>query len=373
MTTIRLLFLCVVLTLTGCAMNPRFETSLPSESIAGEGTCEVPQHWKALALTGVNTRELERATIVQVRLTPEWVGDSLGWLVASGEREVKYLPRLTWQAILVTKTGEKRFYPVVAKNPLTNPFFTVVIPDLRAKEVNGSRLVILSGAHTKVLTLQGETASLRAGKDCLDSLDETFFQMFPSTVVGAAEVTTDHPVLSDLRKLFPWTVRIEGENYSLHENGFTPDVMGDVRQATYAERFRAQGGGKISFPLGVGTAISNAIPAVLAVQERYVGPFGERQYSREEAQGLLAARFAAYASYVRDLENRLGKAPQSLPELSLAFQGERSGWQIAWDLFLDLEDMWSYAATLRKELKMKGAVRFNGLPSGRPITQGETR
>lgn len=375
MTAIRLLFCVIVVALTGCAMNPRFETSLPSDQITGEKVCEIPQHWKALALTGVNTREeLPRATIVQVRLTPEWVGDSLGWPVPFGEREVKYLPRLVWQALLVTKTGEKRFYPAVAKNPLVNPYFTVVIPDLSVSEVKGSQLLILSGAHTKVLTLQSETISLRGGKDCVDSIDEAFFRMFPSTVVGAAEVKGDHPVLNDLRKVFPWPINITGEQYSLHADVLTREAMGDVRQATYGERFRERGGGKISFPLGVGTAISNAVPALLAIQERYVGPFGERQYSPEEAAYLLAARLRSYSAYVHEMEDRLGKPAKSLTEFSLAFEGERSGWQVANDLFLDIEDLWSYAETLRKELKEKGTVQFNGLPSGRPNNhRGETR
>ncbi|MBP7060684.1 MAG: hypothetical protein KBA91_01750 [Candidatus Moranbacteria bacterium] len=376
MTAIRLLLCLIVVALTGCAMNPRFETSLPSDQITGEKVCEIPQHWKALALTGVNTREeLSRATIVQVRLTPEWVGDSLGWPVPFGERgEVKYLPRLVWQAFLVTKTGEKRFYPAIAKNALTNPYFTVLIHDLTANEVNGSQLLILSGAHTKVLTLQSETVSLRGGKDCVDSIDEAFFRMFPSTVVGAAEVRGDHPVLSDLRKVFPWPINIAGEQYSLHADVLTREAMGNVRQTTYTERFVERGGGRISFPLGVGTAINNAVPALLAIQERYVGPFGERQYSPEEAAYLLAARLRSYSAYVHEMEDRLGKPAKSLPEFSLAFEGERSGWQVANDLFLDIEDLWSYAETLRKELKEKGTVQFNGLPSGRPNNhRGETR
>ena len=73
MSTIRVLFaLFVAMTLQGCASNPRFETSLPSESLSGEKSCEVPQHWKALALSGVNTMELSRATVVQVKMPAEY-------------------------------------------------------------------------------------------------------------------------------------------------------------------------------------------------------------------------------------------------------------------------------------------------------------
>ena len=55
----------------GCATNPHFKTELPSSKIVGEDVCEVPQHWKALALEGVDTRSLSRAVVVQVRIPSE--------------------------------------------------------------------------------------------------------------------------------------------------------------------------------------------------------------------------------------------------------------------------------------------------------------
>lgn len=359
MVTIRLLFaLFVVATLQGCATNPRFETSLPSESLSGEKVCEVPQHWKALALSGVNTMELSRATIVQVKMPAEWVGDSLGWAVPVGEREVKYLPRLVWTAMLVTSSGEKRFYPAISKNPLINPYLTVVIPDLTVREVEGRALVILSGAQTKALTTKGEIVSLRSDKDCISALDSEFFREFPSVVRGAVDVRgKDSAILRDLQKSFPWPIQLE-QSYSLHSEIISPEVMGDVRQVTFGERFREQGGGRITFPLGVGTLINNGVPAVLAIEERYVGPFGERQYTVEEVGMLMANRLKGYTAYVRDLESRLGKKESNVPGFTLAFEGSLSGWTLVRDLVLDIEDMWSRVEDLREAIRnKKGATK----------------
>lgn len=354
MVTIRLLCaVLVAIALQGCATNPRFETSLPSESLSGEKICEVPQHWKALALSGVNTMELARATVVQVKMPAEWVGDSLGWAVPMGEREVKYLPRLVWTAMLVTSAGEKRFYPAISKNPLLNPYLTVVIPDLTVREVDGRSLVVLSGAQTKALTTKGEIVSLRPGKDCISALDSGFFREFPSAVRGAVDVRgSDSAILRDLQKSFPWPIQLE-QSYSLHSEIMSPEVMGDVRQATWGERFREQGGGKITFPLGIGTLVNNGVPAVLAIEERYVGPFGERQYTVEEAGMLLANRLKSYTAYVRDLEHHLGKKESNVPGFTLAFEGARSGWSLVHDLVLDIEDMWARVDTLREAIRNK--------------------
>lgn len=375
------LFIAASAALSGCATNPRFDTSLSSNRISGEGVCEVPQHWKALALEGVRTSDLSRATVVQVAMTPEWIGDALGWPVPINDREVRYLPRLVWSALLVTKSGEQRFYPAIAKSPLINPYFTVVIPDRSAAEVNdGDRIIILSGAHTKALTTKGDTVSLRADKNCISAIDEGFFNDFPSPASGAVDLSGDHAIIRDIKKKFLWPKRSDGVVYSVHSDAMSPEVFGDVRQATYGERFRSHGGGKVSLPIGalpaavvVGNLLNNVVPAVQAFDERYVGPFGERQYSAEEAGMILASSFRQYSTYVHDLERRLGREETPLAAPVVSFEGSRSGWQIARDLYLDIEDMWSRVEALRAASVRSNPVQSTGLLAGGPNSQGEKK
>jgi hypothetical protein len=365
--------------LSGCATNPRFDTALSSNRITGEGMCEVPQLWKALALKGVRTSDLSQATIVQVAMTPEWIGDALGWPVPINDREVRYLPRLVWPVLLVTPSGEQRFYSAIAKNPLINPYFTVVIPDRSAAEVNGGdRIIILSGAHTKALTTKGDTVSLRADKNCISAIDEGFFKDFPSPASGAVDLSGDHVVVRDIRKTFLWPTRSDGVVYSVHSDALSPEVFGDVRQTTYGERFRGHGGGKLSYPIGaplvavgVGNLLNNVVPAVQAFDERYVGPFGERQYSAEEAGMILASSFRQYSAYVHNLERNLGREETPLAAPVISFEGSRSGWQIARDLYLDIEDMWSRVEVLRAASVRSKSVRPIGLLTGGPNLQGE--
>jgi|GEM_PF-4125006 len=360
MTTIRnfLLYL-VCVAFAGCATNVRFAgDELPSGKITGEEQCQVPQHWKALALQGVDTRSLEAATIVQVEIPPEWVGDTLGWFVEGEEdRTMEQYPRQTWQAIVIDQRGKKRFFPAVMKNPLTSRVLSVLIPGAVIPAGETVTVYVPSGAYTKLLTTTGEMLRLPSGKDCLGLVNEDFVRSFPSP---AQVLPAGDSLIAALRADFPKSSRQrDGVVYSHSLLGLNKQVIGDLRQVTQGERI-AQRGLQIN-PLNlVGTGIGVGITMVMTASDHYVGPFGERQYSVSEMQAALGRYLKAYNASKERLEIALAIPIESNATIRLDFSGRKSGWEIGALVAPQVSVLWEALDQLKERFlsrtKEKGAL-----------------
>lgn len=372
----RALCAIVLALLAGCATNVRFTgDALPSGKITGERVCEVPQHWKALALQGVDTRSLNKATVVQVRIPPEWIGDALGWFVESDQddRTMEHYPRLSWLALVVDRHGKKQFFPAIMKNPLESAVLTVLIPGEAIPAGEEVNVYVPSGAYTKLLTTAGDMLRLPRGKECLRLVDAEFMRSFPSQ---ARVLPAGESLLASIRVDFPKpSLQDDGAVYSHSLLGLNRQVVGDLRQVTQGERI-AKRGLPIAIPPGIGTAISVGIALASTGEDLYVGPFGERRYSAPEANAALGRYFRGYNSRKGDLEHQL-RIPSS-PDVSshLNYSGRKSGWEVGEEIAPRVKALWETLdhlkeRSLRKEkgvAAMKEATQFGLLPSSPPPT-----
>lgn len=367
----------------GCATNPRFaDDTLPASHITGEKVCEVPQHWKALALQGVNTKTLEKASVVQVRVPPEWVGDALGWFVEGEEtRTMEQYPRYIWQALVINeRTGKKQFFSAIMKNPLISPVLTVIITDPEIRGGEELNVYVLSGAYTKLLTVSGDMLQLPSGKDCLGLVDAEFLRMFPSKAraVEVRDTGAGAGLLAGIRGDFPTpTLQSDGQVYSLNSMALNRKVAGDLRQVTPKERL-AESGVKIPFPPEpVTLGILGVQVLYNANNEKYAGPFGERLYSAGEANAALKRYLRGYNALKGDLEIRLGVTPSESVSFDLDFSGRKSGWEIGEGLAWRVQELWQQLNPLKERVQSRtngkkgGAVqeevvRFGLLPSSSP-------
>lgn len=340
--------------MAGCATNnPRFETTTSSSQITGERVCEVPQHWKALALEGVDTRKLTQATVVQVRIPAEWIGDALGWFVEREDgRAFEHYPRYTWQTIVIEENGRQLHFPAVMKNPLIVPYLTVVISDPSVQAGKGVAAYVLSSAHTKLLTTAGDRLSLPKGQDCLDLVNTEFIRTFPSQAVT---IKAPERLLAGIRGDFSKpSLQSDGKVYSLHPMALNKSVVTDLRQVTRGERVMERGATIAVSPISpIPTLISGgvALASYAFSEERYVGPFGERLYTSLEAQAALGRMTRSYNSYKRELETILGVPYSNDLVLHLDFEGRKSGWEIGELLTLQVEAAWMVMERLEERAK----------------------
>lgn len=374
---LRALCAIVVALLTGCATNVRFAgDELPSGSITGEKVCEVPQHWKALALQGVDTRSLTKATVVQVRIPPEWIGDALGWFVEGEEtRTVEQYPRFTWQALVIDQRGKQQFFPAIMKNPLTSPVLTIIIPLGRGmpagEEVD---VYVPSGAYTKLLTTTGEMLRLPKAKDCLGLVDAEFVRSFPSR---ARVLEASESLLASIRADFPKpSLQDDGLVYSHSVLGLNKQVVGDLRQVTQGERI-AERGMSVAIPSVIGTAISVTMALASTGNDEYVGPFGERSYSAGEANVALGRYLRGYNTLKNDLEYQLGIPSSPDVPSNLNYSGRKSGWEVGEEVVPRVKALWESLNHLKERFlrskakgvtAMKEAIQSGLLPSSPPQT-----
>lgn len=360
-----LFILCAAL--AGCASNPQFKTELRSGKITGEGVCELPQHWKALALEGVDTDKLSRATVVQIKAPPEWLGDTLGWFVAAeDDRSLEHYPRQTWQAMVVDDvTGEKKFFPAVMKNPLASPFITVILPPQTAKNGEVKNVYVLSGARTKLLTVSGDLLPLRLGKDCLAVVDAEFLRSYPST---AQAVELDERgefggrFFASLRGDYPKrALQPDGTIFSINPAVLNRRAVGDLRQVTWGERAKERG---FQLPIPytavgtIGLGISVGIASYRASKEIYVGPYGEREYTAEEARAALKKPLREYSRLLRDLQGHVGvRQDQEDVSMQMEFEGRKTGWEIGWDMTSRVKEMRKAIERLEDQLPRKKGTK----------------
>lgn len=381
----RALCAIVVALLTGCATNVRFAgDQLPSGKITGEQACEVPQHWKALALQGVDTRSLTKATVVQVRIPPEWIGDALGWYVESDldEKTMVHYPRLSWQALVVDRHGKQHVFPAAMRNPLDPaqsqgvPVLTVLIPNGVIPAGEEVTVYVPSGAYTKLLTTGGDLLRLPVGKDCLGLVNAEFVRSFPSraTVLLAGE-----SLLASIRVDFPTpSLQDDGLVYSHNLMGLNPQVVGNLRQVNREERIGERGA--YGSPLDpVGTAIGAGIAIIATSEDKYVGPFGERLYSSGEALAALGNYLKGYNTLKEKLERTLGIPSIGNAVIHLDYSGRKSGWVIGEMIAPQVTVLWETLDQLKARylrIKEKGGVtamkkevtQTGLLPSSPPLT-----
>lgn len=366
MTTIQKLLLLIVCTaFAGCATNARFVgDDLPSGKITGERQCEVPQGWKASALQGVDTRSLTKATVIQVPIPPQWLGDALGWFVEGAEeRTLEHYPRTSWQALVINQRGEKRFAPAIMRNSLESPVLTVVITDPEVRAGEGVDVYVLSGAYTKLLTMTGDMLPLPAGKDCLGLVNAEFVRSFPSqaTVLQASE-----SLLVSIRRDFSTpSLQSDGVVYSIDPLVLNPRVVGATRQVTQGERIANQGL-PIAFPPGLGTAISVGVALATTGDDQYFGPFGERQYSAPEARAALARSLRGYNTLKERLEAALRLPTSRNATIHLDFDGRKSGWEIGEMVARQVTSLWETLDHLKKRFL---SVKERGVPAMKEATQ----
>lgn len=334
-----------VLVLGGCATpNPRFETVTPSSQITGEARCEPPQHWKALALEGVDTRSLTQASVVQIRIPAEWIGDALGWFVEGDDSHtLQHYPRYTWQALVIDeRTGKQQWFSAIMKNPLTSPYLTVLITDPNIRAGQEVQVYVPSGAYTKLLTTAGDRLRLPSGKDCLGLVDAAFVRSFPSRAV-----TSQAPaqLLASIRADFSKpSLQSDGKVYSLNPLVLNRHAIGDLRQVTKGERLMENGATVAVSPVSPWpTVISLGVAAgsYFLSKERYVGPFGERMYSSLEAQAALGRITRNYNVLKHELERRAGVSRSRDLSIHLDFSGHKAGWEIGEMIALQVEAAWA--------------------------------
>ena len=361
----KLLLLIVYAAFAGCATNPRFATELPASHISGQKVCEVPQHWEALALKGVNMKSLTKANVIQVRIPPQWVGDALGWFVESEEaRTLEHYPRMTWQALVVNQRGEKQMFPAVMKNPLVSPILTIIIADPAFSMGDEVNVYVPSGAYTKLLTTTGDMLRLPMSMDCLGLVDAEFVRSFPSK---ARVLPAGESLLAGIRKDFSEpSLQSDGTVYSISPLALTPQVVGDLRQVTQGERI-AERGLPIAFPPGLGTAISLTVALASTGDDKYVGPFGERLYSPPEVNAALARYLRVYNSLKNDLEWRLGIPPSDAVAPHLTFDGRKSGWEIGEEMVFRVRAMWEVLDQLKERFLSR--TKEKGAPAMKEATQ----
>lgn len=355
--------------LTGCATNPRFATELPSNQISGENVCEVPQHWKALALPDVDTRKLSRVVIAQVKIPPEWIGDALGWFVESQDNRsdtYTHYPRYVWDALMVNQpTGEKKIFPAImtTRNPLISRYLTVVITDPAIRGGEELDVYLLSGAHTKLLTVSGDMHWLPAGKGCLDGVDAEFLRTYPSKV-QVLEVKKDvgagAKFLSRIQMDYPQpSLQSDGTVYSISPMALNPQVVGDLRQVTLRERI-AERGMPIVIPPNPMTAVTLGMAFYGASQERYTGPFGERLYTAMEAEAALAQALRDYNGLRHEREEQLGLPFSENASLSFDFSGRKSGWEIGQGIAYQVSEMWEELDHLKELTQFRARIQKKG-------------
>lgn len=369
MTTIqKLLLLFVCTTFAGCATNVRFAgDTLPSGRITGEKVCEVPQGWKASALQGIDTRSLTKATVVQVKVPPEWMGDSLGWFVEGAEeRTLEHYPRHVWQALVIDQRGKKQFVPAIMRNPLESPVLTVVITDPEVQAGDEVSVYVPSGAYTKLLTTTGDMLRLPNGKDCLGLVDVEFLRSFPSPAVT---LQASESLLTGIRRDYSKpSLQSDGVVYSIDPMVLNPRVVGALRQVRQGERI-AERGMPIAFPPGIGTAISIGVALASTGDDEYAGPFGERQYSPPEVVAALARPLRGYNSLKERLEITLGLPATREASIRLDFEGRKSGWEIGEMMASQVTPLWETLSRLKERFlsrtQEKGALLMNeASPSG---------
>lgn len=349
--------LLAALFLGGCATNPRFATETPSEKITGEAVCEVPQHWKALALEGVDAQSLKSARQVQIKIPAQWVGDALGWFVESAEdsRSMEHFPRYAWQTLVIDgSNGKKRFFPAIMKNPLTLPYLTVVLHDSESAAGQEVQAYVLSGAQTKLLTATGDVLALPKAKDCLGLVDAEFLKSFPSSV---ALSQASARLVASIQADFPKSASLDdGKVYSLSQLAMNKKVIGDLRQVTPDERAAERGATIAVSPFSpVPTIVTGAIALGQRVfgEERYVGPFGERQYSPPEAKAALLKMTRGYNSLKRELEGMAGVPYSADLSFRLDFDGRKSGWEIGELLAFQVEEAWERLERLKERARSR--------------------
>lgn len=368
--SISLMLGIVCAALAGCATNRQFaDDELPTTHISGEEFCQLPQSWKALALSGVDTRSLTKARVVQIKIPAEWVGDTLGWFVEGEDtRTSEQYPRYGWQALVVNeRTGEKRFFPAVMENPLTFPVLTVIITDPSVRDGEELNVYVSSGAHTKLLTVSGDMLRLFPGKGCLEMVDSEFVRKFPSKAraVEITETGTGARLLARIRKDFATpSLQSDGEVYSVHSMALNPRVVGSLRQVNKTERTKERGA-----PIAVSLVapvqsllLSGGVVLFqhLSSDELYAGPFGERQYSAPEAEVTLKRYLRGYNLQRREIEKQLGIQSSGDATLPFSFDGRKSGWEIGEGLAPRIREMWQEL----DHLKERYQSRTNGKKGG---------
>ncbi len=374
---LKLFVLMACAALAGCASNPRFATEVPASHITGESVCEVPQFWKALALQGLNTKTLEKAVVVQVKIPPEFVGDTLGWFVEGEEaRTMEHYPRIVWQALVINQRGEKQFAPAIMKNPLTSPVLTVVITDPSVHSGDEVSVYVPSGAYTKLLTTGGDLLRLSTSKDCLGLVNAEFLRTFPSQ---ATAVPASPDLLAGIRGDFSIpSLQSDGVVYSLSQLAYSPQVAGDLRQVDQKERI-AERGMTLFFPAPIATGLSVGIALATTGEDIYVGPFGERLYSPGEANAAFGRYLKGYNSLKGTLERLLGDQYSPDVTSNLTFAERKSGWEIGVALAPRVRELWETLDHLKERYqsrtKEKGALLMKktthpglSLPSGPPST-----
>lgn len=352
---LRVILAGLILALAGCATNnPRFQTETPSDQITGEKVCEVPQHWKALALEGVDTRKLTQATVVHVRIPAEWIGDALGWFVAGEDtRLLDHYPRLSWTALVTNRDGKQFRFPAVIKNPLVAPYLTVVMNDQLVRPGEKVTVYVPSGAVTRLLTTAGDRLRLSSGQDCLEMVTTEFIRTFPSELIARSASTA---LLTEIRTDFPRPgLHDDGKIYANHRlvNRY---VVGDLRQVNRVERTAERGAPVALSPL---TPIPTAITGIVNLgahvlsEERYAGPFGERLYSATEARAALTSMLRGYNRERRDLEQKAGVPYSSDLSFNLDFEGRKSGWEIGEMIALQVEEAWKVLGRLQERAQYR--------------------
>ncbi|MDP3957133.1 MAG: hypothetical protein Q8Q10_01355, partial [bacterium] len=331
-------------------------TDLPSQKIAGEKICEVPQHWKSQAVQGLDTRKpIATGTIAQFEMAPELVGDALGMFVEGmdpTQRDYDHYPRFTWPILFVSVTGEQRMYSAVSKNPLRSRYLTAIIPDMRRSEVAAGHLYLLSGAMTKIFTAQGAGLPLPIGVDCLKGINAEFIRNFPSKPERLADAWAYPEITDRIRQDFPRTsFPGDGNTYALAETAWNPKFTGSLRQVTDDERSAERGHQVVVFPPGWATIASYFGGKIMAtLNQVHTGPFGERAYSAYEAGEALRNRLVQYHRAFEALEKQLG-VKNDPPDFVLALSGKKSGWEIGQELAPTVRESWERYEALERALE----------------------
>jgi len=270
------------------------------------------------------------------------------------------------------RTGEMKFYPAVMKNPLVSPYFSVVITDPVVQDGDELNVYVLSGAHTKLLTVSGDMLWLAAGKDCLGRVNTEFLQVYPSKVRGLEvlrDVGKDPKLLSGIQTDFPDpSLQSDGKVYSVNRLALNPQVIGDLRQVTLSERI-AERGLPIVIPPGIATAVTVGVALYGASQERYTGPFGERLYSAKEAEAALKQSLRGYNGLRHEIEEQLGTPSSENVSLNFDFSGRKPGWEIGQEIAYQVSEMWKELYYL-KELVRFGAKRKGGAVAKEGVRSG---
>ncbi|MCA9364701.1 MAG: hypothetical protein KC736_02305 [Candidatus Moranbacteria bacterium] len=219
-----------LLLLSGCA----------NQALLTRANDGVSQNWEAHKLNFETTqyRDMYVAVIPMTGQSSQWRQDARGYFAESSKGQKMFLRRKSWDTYLVSNEGVFTIASAVL-NGCENSLF-LLFPDLSAKQIKESYILVASGSQRKALLVSGPIVDIDMVAFQNDpTYRAQFMKKNPSKVssglINLAINTGDGKLFQlMIKKEFPYPVEISGRTYAVNDQAIVAARV--FNNASFLER-----------------------------------------------------------------------------------------------------------------------------------------